>query len=528
MSDRWTDEQLAAGWRWVLAFQYAGTSYYMSTDAFDLMVGQDMVAVVPGLLDVPDVEEAVDLWVTDAPRASVALSLMFDQAVGPLISRGYMLDGVRAELVQIYVGGDWTARRTVMVGVFTDPEYGGVGEPVTLSLEENVLDDTGTFPEDLPTWNYQEWQDAGLLPPTTVFGSPYAQVFPAVFGAPGAGVSAGSPAAFLYAYLIGATSYYNWAIASHPVAANTVTLVDTAGNTQVATVRTVRTPDGATVSVAEHAVVAPFPDFREGETIGVIWNDGGGLIGADRTTMRAGELLSYVLERSSVRVDYQSLLTARAQLDEYQIDTYIDERVSVSEWLLQSVLEVLPVSMVSGPRGVYPIVWQWAATAQDATWQIDTAVETDVTRLSRVSYEGSADVANTGSLHYRVNPMNDDYTAVLRYAGDVLYPANTWTDDVLRASYGRFGMRIARYETGLVSNDVTAARVLAWKTRRYAMPSRQVVYAMPPRYGNIRRGDVVSLTDSDAGFSADVALVESIRWTDDHGIEVSLRVTSHA
>jgi hypothetical protein len=268
--------------------------------------------------------------------------------------------------------------------------------------------------------------------------------------------------------------------------------------------------------------------LREGEVVGVTWDNGGGLTGADGTTMRAGELMQYALQETPVRVDYQSMLTARPVLDQYQIDTYLDERVSLSEWLLQSVLEVLPISMVNGPRGVYPLVWQWTATANDATWTIDTEIDTDVTRLSRVSYEGSADVANTGSLAYRVNPQNDRYESWLLYDGNVEYPTGIWTDDVLRASYGKFGRRIARYETGLISEDLTAARVLAWKTRRYAMPSRRVVYAMPPHYGNIRRGDVVSLTDADAGFSKDVALVESIRWTEDHGLEVTLRVTSHA
>lgn len=536
MSDRWTTEQLAAGWRWVLVFEYAGATYYMGTEAWDLLVGSQYVAVTASLLDVPDVEEAVDLWVTDAPRASVALSLMFNQPVGQLVSRGYMLDGVRAELAQVYVGGTWADRRTVLVGTFTDPEYGGAGEPVTLSLEENVLDDTGSFPDDIPVFDLDAanaWLSAGLIR-----GSNYTfklgARFPTVFGVPGAGLTAGSPCQRIYTWNNGGPPYYLvWALAAHPVGASTVTIIDGDGNTQVANVYEVRTPDGRVVSVAEHTVTAPaftsaLPDMREADVAGVVWDNGGGLVGADGSTMRAGELISYALERSAARVDYQSLLTARPLLDEYQIDTYLDERVSLSEWLLQSVLEVLPISMVNGPRGVYPLVWAWTATATDAAWQIDTAVETDVTRLSRVSYEGAASVANTGSMSYRVNPQTNNYEAALRYTGDVSYPAGVWTDDVLRASYGRFGQRVARYETGLVSEDLTASRVLAWKTRRYAMPSRHVVYAMPPRYGNLRRGDVVTLTDADVGFSADVALVESIRWTDDHGIEVSLRVTSHA
>jgi hypothetical protein len=145
-----------------------------------------------------------------------------------------------------------------------------------------------------------------------------------------------------------------------------------------------------------------------------------------------------------------------------------------------------------------------------------------------VSYEGRADVANAGTFRYRVNPLTDEYATAIRYSGNPVDVAGLWTDDVLRRSYGQFGRVVLDYESGVISDDATAARVVAWRSRRYALPTRTVEYAMPPRYGSIRRGDVLSITDADVGFSDDVALVQSIRWTEDHGLVVSLRVTSHA
>jgi hypothetical protein len=524
VSDRWTADQLGAGWRWLLVFEYAGATYYMGTESWDLRVGSQTVAVVPGMLDAPDVEEAIDLWVTDAPRSSVALALMFPFNVGQLVSRGYMLDGVRGELAQVYVGGSWEERRTVMVGTFVDPEYGGEDEPVTLSLEENVLDDTGTFPDELVTFSRAEWDEAGVIKPvaTPSADEVNGRVFPFVVGTPGAGVTAGSPTFLLYVYVVaGPVVYAVWAVAGHQVEASTVTLRDDAGNTQVANIEHV-TVNGRRIAVAEHVVGASL--FTASQNVAIVWDNGGGLTGV----RNAGALLQYALERSRVRVDYQSLLTALPALDDFRIDTYIDEPVSLSDWLLHSVLEVLPVSMVSGPRGVYPQVWPWTATAQDATWDVDTSVETDVTRVSRVSYEGRAEVANSGLFLYRVNPLTDAYATSLRYDGAPVDAKNLWSDATLRRSYGQFGRVALDYESGIISDDATAARVVAWRSRRYALPSRTVQYALPPRYGSIRRGDVVSLTDADVGFSKDVALVQSIRWTEDHGLIVSLRVTSHA
>jgi hypothetical protein len=448
---------------------------------------------------------------------------MFPFNVGQLVSRGYMLDGVRGELAQIYVGGTWEQRRTVMVGTFTDPEYGGEDEPVTLSLEENVLDDTGTFPNELVTFSRAEWDEAGVIKPvaTPSADEVNGRVFPFVVGTPGAGVTAGSPTFLLYFYFTaGPVGHAVWAVAGHQVEASTVTLRDDEGNTQVANIEHV-TVNGRRIAVADHVVSGTFP---ASQNVAIVWDNGGGLTGV----RNAGALLQYALERSRVRVDYQSLLTALPALDDFRIDTYIDEPVSLSDWLLHSVLEVLPVSMVSGPRGVYPQVWPWTATAQDATWDVDTSVETDVTRVSRVSYEGRSEVANSGLFLYRVNPLTDAYATSLRYDGAPVDAKNLWSDAPLRRSYGQFGRVVLDYESGIISDDTTAARVVAWRSRRYALPSRTVQYALPPRYGSIRRGDVVSLTDADVGFSKDVALVQSIRWTEDHGLIVSLRVTSHA
>jgi hypothetical protein len=159
---------------------------------------------------------------------------------------------------------------------------------------------------------------------------------------------------------------------------------------------------------------------------------------------------------------------------------------------------------------------------------IDTSVETDVTRVSRVAYEGRSDVSNAGTFRYRVNPLTDEYARSISYTGDPTSVSNIWTDDVLRRSYGQFGRIVRDWESGIISDEATAARVVAWRSRRYALPTRTVQYALPPRYGSIRRGDILSLTDADVGFDNDVALVQSIRWTEDHGLVVSLRVTSHA
>ena len=72
MTDRWTPSQLAGPMRWVLSLEYAGGTWYLSTEAITLDDGAGGTVVCSdGLLDLADIAETLDLWSTDSPRRSV-------------------------------------------------------------------------------------------------------------------------------------------------------------------------------------------------------------------------------------------------------------------------------------------------------------------------------------------------------------------------------------------------------------------------------------------------------------------------
>ena len=516
MTDRWTEAQLRQQLYWVLALEWAGGTWYVSTAPLEILDGADKIVAIPGLVDVPDVEEALDLWATDQPTLSVALSFTLPVDVPALISKGHDLAGAKATLCQHAYGDTWGERRVVVQGQLVDPEYDAAGEPITCSVEEQISDDQTTLPFSAVTINETTFPTGtGLI--TTLVEDHLGAVVPLVFGSPGGGVVPGSPAYLLGEGTTAGTLIY--LLACHTIAAATVTLQAEDYTTSPAVAVDHWTLDDG--RVVAYATVTGFTASRD---VRVIWNDGAAL--ADETgegIVGAGDLMAYILRRTTLRVDWGRLEGQRQQLNAYELGGYVDEPVAVGEYLRSVLLDVLPAGLVVGPEGVYPLVWRWAATTADAICDLDTDVDVDVDRVSRVGYSGADELANTISLRYQLDARQDDYSA-----SQLIAPAPELTFDSLsspevQVSYARFGDRRLSRETAVVHDAVTAVRVVQWLAARYALPARSVTYAVGPRLAWLQRGDVVTLTDSEIAASSQVCIVESIRWLDDGGLGVTLR-----
>jgi hypothetical protein len=516
MTDRWTEAQLRNELFWVLAVTFAGGTRYLSTAPLEIMDGAGTLQTTASLVDVPDVEEALDLWATEQPSLSVALSFVWPDDVAALIEEGHALDGAEAELAQHAYGDDWSQRRVVVRGQLVDPEYDAAGEPVTCSLEEQISDDQTTLPFDLVTITEGTFPTGtGLI--STLDDEAIGKVIPLVYGMPGGGVVPGSPAYFLGAGSGGVSLVY--VIAAHTVAAATVTLQAEDYTTSTAqAVQHWTLADGRIV-----AYVDVSSGFSVSRDVRVIWNDGAAL--ADETgtgIVGASDLMAYVLRRSTLRVDWGRLAGQSEALNAYTLGGYIDEPVPLGEWLRSVVLDVIPAGIVIGPGGVYPLVWRWEAQATDAILDLDADGDPSVERASRVSYTGSDEIANTIRLRYRLDARRDDYAADAVATARPELPWTPTSSELVR-SYARYGTRVLERESAVVHDEVTAVKVVQWMTARYALPSRSVSYLLSPRHSFLQRGDVVTLTDAEIAASRQVCIVESIRWLEESGLEVRLR-----
>jgi hypothetical protein len=274
------------------------------------------------------------------------------------------------------------------------------------------------------------------------------------------------------------------------------------------------------------------------ESAVVIWNDGGGLIDQNVGPLRyAGDYLAWLLSLTEQDVDHARVNLAREQLRAFQVSTYLDEPVTVAEYIREVILDIVPVSMTVGPRGVYPLVWRWDATVDDAVATWDLTTDLDIARESVVTYEDADKVANTVQLRYGWAPRAEDYTremwAVgdpasrprgLRFGGAASLALSYWSDPILARSTVRYGVRRDALETAIVHDDLTASRVLAWRSRRWALPSRVVEYSAPQTYGWVEPGDYVTVTDPDLAWTERLCLVQSRGWAADGSVRYTLRV----
>ena len=546
MTDRWTPAQLAGTIRWVLSIEYAGGTWYMCDVAQSIDDGAGGTIVMSdGLLEVGGTVEAIDLWASDAPRRSCQVGFDLGIDVAALIEEGHDLAGCVAELAQLADGDAWSERRPFVRGRLVEPQYGAQEEGLTASIEQDVLTDESQLRTVEVTPNEFGAAVAASLGWTYADNpndSPNARVvIPIVIGTPGNGTSPGTKAIRMRLFEDTATldRYYAWLIAGHAVEATTVTLMAEDTTTASFTVREVTLPTGEVISYVLDNIYAAVPAWTNTtETAVVFWDGGGGLIDQNYGPLRyAGDYVAWLLSLTEQDVDHARVNLAREQLKAFTVSTYMDESITISEYIREAVLDILPISMMVGPRGVYPLVWRWAATDQDAVAELDLTSDVDIARETAVTYEDADKIANTVQLLYGWAPRAETYTGEMwavgdpasrprgiRFGGGPSLSLSYWSDPVLARSVARYGVRRDSIESAIVADSLTAEHVLAWRSRRWALPTRVVEYSAPQSWGWIEPGDLVVVTDPDLAWSKRLCLVQSREWAADGSVRYALRV----
>lgn len=538
MTDRWTPSQLAGPIRWVLSLEYAGGTWYLGQESVTVDDGNGgTIVIIDGLLDLADMTETLDLWSTDSPRRSVPVEFDLGLDVATLIEQGHDLAGCVAELAQLAEGDAWTARRPFVRGRLQEPQYGAEYEGVRASIEQDVLSSEETI--DVSNVKATDVEDA-LIATGLYTSSPYEKadgVAPYVFGTPGNGATPGSRAPFCVTMFDGGgASFGFFLLAAHPVEATSVTLTNPQDGTfSVATVLRI-TVYGSSMSLAVEDLATS--TRTPGPVPVVTWHAGGGLIDETGGLLNtAGDFIAWLLRVTEQQVDHGRINAAREALRAFRVGTYLDESVSVADYIREAVLDIVPVSLAVGPRGVYPYVWRWDATAEDAVAHLDVTEAPDIEREGVVTYEDGDRVVNTLQLLYQWNPQTESYSAEIWAVGD---PASRprglrfgsvasltrsyWSDPVLARSAARYGVKRETLETAVVADTLTAEHVLAWRSRRWALPSRVVEYGCAQRWGWIEPGDLVTVTDPELAWSERLCLVQSRTWADDGSVRYALRV----
>jgi len=521
MSRPFLPDRLDAGaFHLLFELDWAGTIYRLARERIEATIDGDVLIYQGGLEISPAFEESIDLFSIGLEERSADVTLHMSELadVPDLVSRGHDLGSASGRLL-LWVDGE-TVARTLIEGEIRDPSYGNSDEPIVLTLEEAPWLDRLSIPGPLSFVSAATW----LNRDDALDGERY----PIILGSPGGGSLAGSVA--LHVETAPGNRYL---IAEGEIASSSVTLENkTNGNTVVLAALPFTDLRGNYVTYVDDAADALA--VTVGDPIYVRWA-GLGVPGVST----AGEAIEWMLARSGLRVDYGRTQAARDLLAEYKIDAYIqagpDSQISAWDWLSEHILPILPVSIRTGPDGVYPLVWRHQAGRSDAAADLDPS-RGNCDRVSAVTYTSRDNIYQEIEILYRRDELNNlqDGRAVLTGDPDT---ADADTDasmnQYLRESFERYaGSRSDRVSrrsisTAVISDDATAQNVLSWLALRYAQQRRMVTYDCDTSFGHLEPGDLVTVTDAEISWADVPCLIDSIVWTEEAKIVLSLTVQEH-
>lgn len=451
-------------------------------------------------------EEAISLFSAGGDIASVIVNAVLPVDVALLVAQGHDLLSATGELSLWIDGTTYEDRRVILRGRLNDPEYGYVDEPLNASLQSEFFEDRGLIPPANQIITTTTWPNAA----ENAIGASY----PFVFGQIPSGLSLSR------AYLVDTVGQLILVAGHHTVAGSVG--VSTAGAS--ATLTAVPGVDGLGNAVTTVDVSTMV--YTADDEFMVSWIDGAYAANNQQPLAGAGDVLAYLLSQTTLEVDWGRTLVAKDYLNRFQLAGCILEGVTPFEFITANLCPILPMSLVLGPYGLYPVPWRYDATQRDVVERLDTGIDPFLALDGPVAYEGSIrDLVNSFKLKYALRVRTGVTTKAVtlsgaRTAGDT----NSAESIVCRQSQLRYGTRTMEAESTVVYDDATAGLTLAWWARAKALPTRVLTYIAGYDRAWLERGDVVSITDAGLSMTDQLGLVESLLFREDGTIRIKVRI----
>ena len=499
----------------LLDLTWAGRTFRLSSvDLVVESVETGEALAYDGLLEqTPAFSEALNLFGTSAEVYAVPVTAVLPVDVPQLVARGYDLLQATGELSLWVEGTTYEDRRVVLIGHLADPEYGRAGEPINASLQSELFEDRSVLPDPALVVNAEAWPDLA----DAADGASY----PVVFG----NDPATGAVTLSRGYLVDTVNEFVL-VAGHLCGSGSVYVnCDSDITGVVVPLVTMADGLGRVVTVADISGSGLLYNVSDG--FYVRWSEGaGGAIAIDGASSMsgAGDVLGFLLSRSSMRVDYGRVAAASAYLNRYKLAGCILEGVTPWEFVEANLAPILPMTVVNGPHGVYVIPWRYDATAVDVVERLDVSIDPTLEQVGAVAYSGGRpDLYNRFRLRYNLSQRLGTMTSSVLLSGATEASADALSNVYCRQSQLRYGTQTRDDESTVIREPATAALVVGWWSIATALPARLVTYACGYDRAWLERGNVVSVTDPDLYLSDHIALVDGITYGE-AGIELSLRI----
>lgn len=460
--------------------------------------------------------DEVDLFGITETNRSISIAALFPLEVSRLVAQGFDLTTATAT-ISLWVDGTNYEDRRVLISNATleDPEFGELFEPVRFSLRTNYFDSATLIPPASHTVTTTTWPDHD----EAITGRAY----PWIFGTPGRTSGVGSRFGSEALRVTGGSGNNYFLVAGHPVEPSSIVYI--ASKSAIGTLKGPLTPytarDG---NGAEVSLVGPIDPatmtIGDNEEFYVKWTQGGGRPrrhGTEAVT-NAGDVLEFLLNYApDIQIDNGRTAAARDALSGIQFDFVVEEHVEIWRLLREHLLPFVPASLGTSGQGVYPIVWDRALTKNGAVLNVD-AERDDWERTSNVSMEFlDRSPYNVFNIRHSKNIYRGRFEGIARLDG-----TKTTSTAYARASVARYGAFEKTEEAIGIYDDAAAFQIATWWARVYGFPIRSVEYAAPIDFGWLLAGSVILFSDPRLNVSEQLAIVQSIEWSDDRILGVRL------
>lgn len=464
---------------YLLILRLQGREYRFSTEPEPLVAGGYLW--LPGLEDPHPTQSASDVDWSEIP-IEVYLSVEAWTQLAQMRSHGRataqlaLLDGARI--------------LPLLDGRMDRPVWGSSAEKLAFSLVDAVWEDRALMPSPDQVVSSETWPvSAGMILPD----GPEGAFYPYIFGAPGFSGGFGWPAILVE---ISETTGNNDSsdatvlISGHPMEADEILLSNrTTG--QSATVGISWSQDNLGQGCSIAIVSGSSLGISSGDELWASATQGGGV---DAGARGAAQLARWLLERSTLRIDYSRMVS---NLDSFKLDFFINEPQSPYQIIQDYLLRVLPAVWKRGYNGYFLAELPWID--RKASLQIDT--EQGAVRDGEVTATSSAEIYTDLSVQYAKDDATGDYRKTLILDATSSYGARAFAEIGAR--------RMTILELPSVEDDATALLIGSLRARD-ASQTRQGVAYLVPGDERIQPGARIEVTDAEILWSARPCWIVSV------------------
>lgn len=485
----------------LLTLTWAGRVWRVATENVEITNDDGEALPYVGTLDPVTLSDGLERFAQDAAPAGVPLQFFLPGVdVALRVAQGHALSDARGELAVWLPTTTFEERRELLSGRLREPEY-DEDAPIRATLEEALHEDRALFPDPSAVVLKEDWNGAGWLPPPD---PSVGRVYPVVIGSPGGYIDAegteqsipGSPAICIG---MPASNSIQLLIAGHQTASSTVTVFNLTleESTSGSSISTATDGAGRTVSTTTVIIASTEDDWLYTHEYWIGWATTGGLHNRERSgpLTLAGEVIRWLLSKSSLPIDHGRVAVAARQLVAPEFSGYFDSPTSPWDLVRELFAPLLPITLTSGPGGLYPVVWRLDHRAHDSL-KLSVA-RGDLERSSAVRVVDDAPVSvvrvrgamegSSGAYHLTVVEAADATDADDR--ASTIYARVAWE----RAGRTR---REELIESAYLWSVAACRQVASYIMRRASGPGLEVSYDLHPRYEGLTRDWECAITDA--------------------------------